>query len=164
LNVRIPYWATRGGSVRLNGTSFPVFASPGSYLTLHRTWNDGDRVEVSLPMSLHMDPLPGDETQQAVMYGPLVLAGRLGNSGLSKSNTYLGYNTTPGGKPVAAPDIHADGDGHANWVEPVRGQNLTFRTVGQARTTEVIPLYKLHGERYVVYWKVNPGSDHRRKT
>jgi len=41
---------------------------------------------------------------------------------------------------------------------------LTFRTVGQARTTEVIPLYKLHGERYVVYWKVNSGSDHRRKT
>lgn len=155
LNVRIPYWATLGGSVKLNGKPLPVFAGPGSYLTLHRTWSKGDRVEVSLPMSLHIDPLPGDETQQAVMYGPLVLAGRLGNSGLSKANTYLGYHPSPGGKPVPAPEIQARKDDQASWVEPVRGQTLTFRTVGQDRTTEVVPLYKLHGERYVVYWKVN---------
>jgi DUF1680 family protein len=158
LNVRIPYWAMRGGSVKLNGKPFPVFSSPGSYLTLQRTWSNGDRVDLSLPMSLHIDPLPGDETQQAVMYGPLVLAGRLGNSGLTHSNTYLGYNPSPGGKPVAAPEIQAGKGTGANWVEAVPGQALTFRTVGQSESTELIPLYKLQGERYVVYWKVNAGT------
>ncbi|MGH9325350.1 MAG: hypothetical protein ACRD2B_01470 [Terriglobia bacterium] len=49
LNVRIPYWATKGGTVKLNGSALPVFSSPSSYLTLHRTWRNGDRVELSLP-------------------------------------------------------------------------------------------------------------------
>jgi DUF1680 family protein len=164
LNVRIPSWAMRGGEVKLNGKPLPVFSSPGSYLTLHRTWSTGDRVEVSLPMSLHKDALPGDATQQAVMYGPLVLAGRLGSSGLSKSNTYLGYHPSPGGKPVVAPEIQAGKDGKINWVEPVRGQTLTFRTVGQGQATDLIPLYKLKGERYVVYWKVNSSANERTKT
>ena len=159
LNVRVPYWATKGGTVMLNGKPLPAFSSPSSYLMLHRTWHNGDRVEVSLPMSLHMDVLPGDGTQQAVMYGPLVLAGRLGNDGLDKSDTYLGYKTSPGGKPAPAPEIRADAGGQANWVEPVAGQALTFRTVGQGKATELIPLYKLQGERYVVYWKVNPGRN-----
>ena len=51
------------------------------------------------------------------MYGPLVLAGRLGNSDLTKSNTYLGYNPGPGGKPVPVQAIQSDGNGSANWVE-----------------------------------------------
>jgi uncharacterized protein len=164
LKIRIPYWATRGGTVRLNGEPLDVFSNPGSYLSLHRTWGNGDRVEVTLPMSLHIDPLPGDGTQQAVMYGPLVLAGRLGNSGLSESNTYLGYHASPGGKPVAAPEIQAGRDGKANWVEPVRGQTLTFTTVGQGQATELVPLQKLQGERYVVYWKVNSGTGQQRTT
>jgi uncharacterized protein len=159
LNIRVPYWASQGGNVKLNGKPLPVFSSPGSYLALHRTWSNGDRVEVSLPMSLHIDALPGDGTQQAVMYGPLVLAGRLGNYGLGKSDTYIGYKISPGGKPVPAPEIQADSDGRASWVEPVPGQTLKFRTVGQAKATELIPLYKLYGERYVVYWKVNSGTN-----
>ncbi len=158
LSVRIPYWATRGGAVKLNGREFPVFAGPSGYLVLHRTWRNGDRVEVSLPMSLHIDPLPGDDTQQAVMYGPLVLAGQLGNHGLNQSNTYSGYKTSPGGKPVPAPTIQAEKKNSPSWVEPVPGQTLTFQTVDQGRNTRLIPLYRLDGERYAVYWRVNPAS------
>ena len=114
-------------------------------------------------MGLHIDPLPGDETQQAVMYGPLGLAGRLGSSGLNKSNTYLGYNPSPGGKPVPAPEIQAAKDSQASWVEPVSGETLTFRTVGQGKAAELVPLYKLQSERYVVYWNVKSGANRRRK-
>jgi uncharacterized protein len=62
--------------VKINGTALPAFASPGSYLTLNRVWKPGDKIELSLPMHLHMDSMPDDETIQAAMYGPLVLAGR----------------------------------------------------------------------------------------
>jgi len=158
LNLRIPWWATEGGIVRLNSEKLPIFASPGSYLTLKRTWKDGDRVELSLPMSLYIEPLPGDETQQAVMYGPLVLAGQLGNEGLNHSDTYIGYKTSPGGKPVAAPEIQAQSGNEANWVESVPDHPLTFQTVHQNQSVTLTPLYQLAGERYVVYWKVNSAS------
>ncbi|MDE3179742.1 MAG: glycoside hydrolase family 127 protein, partial [Acidobacteriota bacterium] len=153
LNIRVPYWATKGGDVKINGHSLAAFASPGSYLTLDRVWKDGDRVEISLPMSLHAAPLPGDETQQAMMYGPLVLAGQFGNEGLNDSNTFCGYNTFPNGKPVPVPDIQTKHGNTTAWVEPLG--KLEFRTAGQSQTTTLAPLYKTAGQRYVVYWKLD---------
>ena len=91
----------------------PAFSSPGSYLTLNRTWKEGDRVEVRLPMSLRIETLPGDDTQQAVMYGPLVLAGRLGTEGLTKQMFYAEYSTTPHGDPIPAPVIATSSQGPA---------------------------------------------------
>ncbi len=151
LNIRVPYWATKGGALKLNGESLPAFSSPCSYLTIDRVWKNGDRVEVNMPMSLHEESLAGDETQRAMMYGPLALAGELGSEGLNDANTHPGYNTSPRGTPVPAPEITASKPG--GWVEPAGP--LQFRTAGQSQTTPLKPLYQIAGERYVVYWKVN---------
>jgi DUF1680 family protein len=158
LNIRVPYWATQSSALKVNGQHLPVFASPSSYLTIERVWEDGDRVEVDMPMHLHVDPLPGDESQQAMMYGPLVLAGKLGTAGLSQADTYLGYNTSPGGQPVSAPEIRGAGGNSSAWVERSGTQPSAFQIVGQSKAMSLEPLYKLAGQRYVVYWKVNPTS------
>jgi hypothetical protein len=154
LHIRIPAWAVSGGTIKVNGTALPAFASPGSYLTLNRTWNDGDRVEVRLPMSLRMEILPGDATQQAAMYGPLVLAGRLGTEGLTKEMFYCEYSTVPPGQQIFAPAITTSPKDPVGWLKPVSSEPLTFQTVGQDKTISLIPLYKLFGERYAVYWKM----------
>ncbi len=78
MHVRIPYWAESGASLEINGHAVEIMASPGSYLTINRTWHNGDRVEVKLPMRLHIERMPDEHTTQAVLYGPLVLAGGLG--------------------------------------------------------------------------------------
>ena len=145
LRVRIPYWATRGGTVKLNGSPLPVFSSPSSYLTLNRVWKDGDRVDLSLPMSLHLDPIPDDPTLQAVMYGPLVLAGQLGGQGLSAAVTYPGYDTAPTGEPLPVLALATASKEPAAWVEPAPG----------SQNVNLVPLYRLSGERYAVYWKVS---------
>jgi DUF1680 family protein len=153
LNIRIPYWVTRGGTVKLNGTALAAFASPTSYLRLDRTWKEGDRVEVNLPMSLHIEAIPDDHTLQAAMYGPVVLAGRLGTEHLSKSMFYSNSETVPRGDPIPVPAIATSPNDAVGWLKPVPGQPLTFQTVGQAQRFSLIPLYKLFGERYAVYWK-----------
>jgi DUF1680 family protein len=155
IKIRIPYWATTTGGVQLNGKPLPVFASPSSYLALYRTWNDGDRIEIELPMGLHAAMLPGDESQQAMMYGPLVLAGLLGDQGLTESNTYLGYPTTPGGFPASAPEIQTTANNPTGWVEPLPRQPLAFQTAFQSRLTPLAPLYKVRGQRYAIYWKTH---------
>ncbi len=154
VNIRVPYWATQGGTVRLNGQALPVFASPSSYLTVERVWNDGDRIDVTMPMSLHAAPVPGDETQQAMMYGPLVLAGELGSQGLNSSLTYSGYDTVPQGTPASTPEIEGSEDGSSGWVERVSTSPLAFQTVSQSQTISLTPLYREAGQRYVVYWKM----------
>jgi uncharacterized protein len=155
VNVRVPYWATQGGTVRLNGRELPAFASPGSYLAIERVWKDGDRIEVTLPMSLHTAPVPGDETQQGMMYGPLVLAGELGGQGLDASKIHSGYDTAPRGAPASAPEIDGSTNGSTGWVERVGTSPLAFQTVGQSQRIPLTPLYREAGQHYAVYWKMN---------
>ena len=93
INLRIPYWA-QGGSVKVNGSALPAFSSPSSYLTLNRVWKTGDKIQLSLPMGVHIDSMPDDATVQAAMYGPLVLAGRF--DAVAKDMTYSGYGPKRG--------------------------------------------------------------------
>ncbi|MGB6393543.1 MAG: beta-L-arabinofuranosidase domain-containing protein [Candidatus Acidiferrales bacterium] len=160
--IRIPSWAVDGGSVEVNGKPLEVFSNPGSYLEIDRTWTDGDRVELKLPMRLHSEPLLGDRSQQAALYGPIVLAGRLGADGLTKEMIYDQDSgptrLAPEAKPVGSADIElksAKDLESAAWIEPVKGETLTFRTVGQKAATTLIPLHRLFDERYAVYWKVS---------
>lgn len=37
LRLRVPSWATRGGSIKLNGRPLEGFAAPGDYFVLDRT-------------------------------------------------------------------------------------------------------------------------------
>jgi len=162
LRVRVPYWVAEGGSAKLNGRLLDAFAGPGSYLVLDRTWRDGDRLDVHLPMQLHAHPMPDDSSLQAVMYGPLVLVGRMGTEGITADNRRAEPTkprTVPEFKnpaPPPAPFIRAAAaDNVASWVAPVPGRALEFRTVMQPTSLTLVPLYRLFDERYVVYWKVS---------
>jgi len=158
LRIRVPGW-TSGGAAWLNGAALARFAPPGTYLTLERTWHDGDEVQVQLPMRLQLEPLASDPTLQAVRYGPLVLAGRLGTAGLDAQNLRAPPTrprTVPEypAAPVEAPLIVARAVDAGNWLESVPGRPLEFRTVGQPRSLTLVPLNTLFDERYAVYWRV----------
>jgi DUF1680 family protein len=150
IHLRIPYW-TQGGSVKINGTTVPAFASPSSYLSLNHVWKTGDKIELSLPMKLHINSMPDDQTLQAVMYGPVVLAGRF--DPVTAEMQYGNYEPKPNDQ-AKVPDIVADFTKPMAWIEPDSKQPLTFRTIGQSQPMTMIPLYKVINERYAVYWKV----------
>jgi uncharacterized protein len=156
LRVRVPWW-TKGGSAKLNGTPLETFAAPEGYLVVNRTWQDGDKLEISLPMSLHYEPMPDDRSVRAIMYGPIVLAGRLGTQGLTKDilraePTKLKDIPHYRSEPVPAPQFRAAAGDLHKWVEPA-GRPLEFRTTGQEHNVELSPLYRVIDERYAVYWK-----------
>jgi uncharacterized protein len=151
VNLRVPYWV-RGGSVKINGTALPAFASPSSYLSLNRTWKSGDKIELNLPMDLHIDAMPDKETIQAAMYGPLVLAGRF--DAVPNEMSY-GNPGPKAGAEQKVPDIVADPSNPSGWIEPDTRQPLTFQTVGQSQPISMVPLYQVMHNRYAVYWKVS---------
>jgi uncharacterized protein len=154
INLRIPYWV-QGGGVKINGAPVTAFASPSSYLILNRVWKTGDKIELDLPMGLHISSMPDDETMQAVMYGPLVLAGRFGP--VTREMMYGDYGPKPDNQ-LKVPDIIADPGQPTAWVEPDPKQPLAFHAVGQAQPLTMVPLYKVIRERYAVYWKVSRKS------
>jgi len=91
MKLRVPYWATEGFDVRLNGTSVANSYHPGSYVSIPaRNWTRHDVVEVIMPFSKHIDYGPdkpeycGSETSEdkatssnlwmgTLMYGPLAM-------------------------------------------------------------------------------------------
>jgi DUF1680 family protein len=156
VHVRVPYWATRGATAKLNGEVIATNAEPSSWLCMKRKWNNQDRLEITLPMSLHKAPMPDDETLVAFMYGPLVLAGILGSEGLTEEVTYTTENffRFPRDKIASTSFLVVDSEDVSDCVEPVAGRPLTFRTVGQEQDVTLIPYHRLFGERYAVYWRV----------
>ena len=74
LNVRVPHWATNGFFVTINGKKVNVKAVPGSYLTLNRTWKDGDIVELRMPFKFYLEPVMDQQNIASLFYGPVLLA------------------------------------------------------------------------------------------
>lgn len=92
LHLRVPYWATEGFDVRLNGKSIAAHYQPCSYVEIpRRAWTDDDVVEVVMPFTKHIcygaDKMDMAFTADnggsnkpfaaqwvgALMYGPLVM-------------------------------------------------------------------------------------------
>lgn len=143
LRVRVPRWAERGVQVRVNGAAVAVRQLPTGYVAVRRTWRTGDRVDVELPFTLRLEPMPDDPDRVAVFHGPLVLAGELGplDDARATAFDYVPVLIT-GGRPVDA------------WLAPVAGAPNTFRTtgVGEPRDVTLKPFFRVHDRRYTVYW------------
>jgi DUF1680 family protein len=142
LNLRVPEWLT-GGSVKLNRRPIDAAASPGSYLTLSRVWKSGDRVEMDLPMRLRVEAMPDDPKTQAVLYGPIVLAGDLGTKGLAPE--LIVGPSQPQIRKAGAIDIPSL---QASAIK-AGDRPLTFQMNG----TTLLPLSRILDRRYTVYWQ-----------
>lgn len=167
LKIRVPYWATQGVSVSVNGTAQNVTATPSTYLTVDREWKQGDVVTVELPLTLHINTAPDDKTVQAAMYGPLVLAALLGTDGLTTSMIYGGSGPfgSDDGYPMPQIDLrphmhHGEAapppppEANAIWFERAEATGrypLLFHTKGHGPVHTLVPLNQIMDERYSVY-------------
>ncbi|MDD4644358.1 MAG: glycoside hydrolase family 127 protein [Bacteroidales bacterium] len=143
LQIRYPYWAKNGMIVKVNGREVKVKSQPSSFVSVYRTWKDGDRVEVSFPFSLRLEPMPDDSSRVAIMYGPLVLAGDLG-----------AIDNPEAASPMFVPVIMSESRNPSDWLKPVDGKVNTFMMngVGKPKDVELKPFYAIHDVRYSIYW------------
>ncbi|MDP5044122.1 MAG: glycoside hydrolase family 127 protein, partial [Leeuwenhoekiella sp.] len=74
LNVRVPGWATGGFTVKINGKVQKTKAVPGTYISINRTWKNGDTVELTMPFQFHLDPVMDQQNIASLFYGPVLLA------------------------------------------------------------------------------------------
>jgi hypothetical protein len=158
LNVRHPSWC-EAATVFVNGRPHATSRRPGGYVALRRVWRGGDTVEVHLPMALRAEPLPGSPDVLALLYGPVVLAGRLGREGLTPGADIVVNERTYGDvldDKVEVPSLAGDASEVVGRIERVKGEALTFRTrgIGRPRDVTLAPFYRVAHERYNLYWKV----------
>jgi hypothetical protein len=75
LFLRIPNWTTNA-RMSINGSPLNLACKPGSYCEIRRSWKDGDRVEIELPMPIrivHANPRVRENAGHlAIQRGPLI--------------------------------------------------------------------------------------------
>ena len=100
MKLRIPYWATEGVKITLNGKDIATQYTPCNYVTIAtRRWRKNDVVEINLPFTKHINYGPDRMTTAStapgetsisfppmwlgtLMYGPLAM----GTTGISNWN------------------------------------------------------------------------------
>ncbi len=169
--LRRPYWVGTNFSVKINGEAVAaeLLAAPreitgrragpmpatkiGSYVSLKRTWNNGDTISVLLPKTLRLEPIPDNPRRVALMWGPLVLAGDLGPE---PEDGRRGRT-----QPDAVPVFVAAERPMAEWLKQVADRPGCFRTegVGRERDVDFVPFYRLHRHTYAIYWDLFTPSE-----
>ncbi len=138
LYIRYPWWAKNGVQALVNGKPLQVSGKPGSYITITHNWQKGDRLQFAFPMSLYTESIPDNTNQKAFLYGPLVLAGELGNGAIRKSDIPVFINT---------------GNNLNAIFKPVAGGEANvFRAAANNATVSLKPLYKVYNQKQAVYW------------
>jgi uncharacterized protein len=177
LAVRRPYWAGDAFTIKVNGTNVavPTVASlrPGaaggrltteveslpqssSFVEIKRIWNSGDKVELTIPKSLHLEPTPDNKRVAAIMWGPLTLAGDLGARREGRS-----------GPAVVIPVLLIGDRPVTEWVTPA-GAPGDFRVEQVGRAIDnpstpvpvsLTPFYRTHRRTYSIYFDVLSQAD-----
>lgn len=160
INIRYPEWATSGVQVKINGKSFKVKQLSNGYIPIQRKWNDKDKIEVLFPMKLKANPTADNPNIVAFTYGPIVLAGKMGTDGMvdpapfSNPKLYNDYYTFNYNVPKKLSNkLNMDSANLTTYLKPNKEEGLSFKLVKEGIVLE--PIYKIHRERYVIYWDIN---------
>ena len=129
----------------MNGQPIKIKSGASGYEDVTRKWKTGDRVEITVPRSLHLQAMPDNPDRVAIMYGPLVLAGDLGPE-----------KDPNAGKPDYVPVLLVKNRPLTDWLQPVAGQPCVFRTenIGRPRDVELSPFFRVYDRHYSIYWDI----------
>ncbi len=152
--IPLPSWCREKPTVKLNGEE--ISAEPtNSFIRIFRSWQDGDEVEITLPMKIEAHRLPDNENSVCFTYGPYVLSADLGDREMNTSVT--GVNVTvPLADKEESGKIKVDGtveewlDSLAENFESV--SDYTFRIKNTDRELIFSPHYRQHKKRYGIYF------------
>lgn len=169
---RLPDWLAGDAIVNITGDA----ALPSATVEMTDDFaivsglNDGDSIELTLPMNITVHGLPDNDAVFAFKYGPIVLSAKLGTTNMT--TTYTGVSVLIPAAKLIEEEYISDGndtisvingsvadfmaninenlvktEGKLEWVLQNTDANLTF-----------VPHYSQHTERYGIYFNYESNS------
>ncbi|SUJ14700.1 Uncharacterized protein conserved in bacteria [Shewanella morhuae] len=163
LNVRYPQWVQHNDlMLSINGQAQKFNAVAGQYINIKRQWHKGDKISITLPMTVTLEQIPDKSSYYSVLYGPIVLAAKtqpIANESLNfiGDSSRMGHIAKgPMCEPDQAPSFISDGTAFLQQITRLPFSELKFSTgkarMNQAKPLELIPFFRLHDSRYTVYF------------
>lgn len=164
LRLRQPAWLAAPMQVQVNGKKVSTTTDAGGFLCIARVWKKGDVVTLTLPMETRTEVLPDGSPWMSFVHGPVVLAAitdttRSQMPGLVAEGTRWGHIAH--GKLLPhheAPLLVLPTEAPPKLDLPaVQRDALTFSPAAYIyqdtyKHLTLMPFYKLHDARYMLYW------------
>jgi hypothetical protein len=166
LNLRHPWWIkSESLNLRINGEAQQLSSRPGSYVEVNRSWENGDRVELRLPMELTLQSLRNSDRYSAILYGPILLAGELGTKAITEDefDQKMDHAAVHTISLAETPVLSGSPAQILSSVQRLGSETLSFSLscLDQKTAISLIPLYRLHFQRYAIYWRIFPTDGSR---
>lgn len=162
--LRVPDWCAGEPTVLVNGEAAEAGIVNG-FIRLSRTWQTGDEIALTLPMTITVHPLPDNPASVAFKYGPVVLSASMGQNRMITGTT--GVNVTVPSKDNSLTDVLRLTEGTAEeWIanaaqymvrEP--GDEVAFTLTGADQTLVFTPHYRQHTSRYGIYFVLHDAGE-----
>lgn len=99
LYLRVPKWC-QNATVQIDGKELPVQSKPDTFIVINRTWSNGDKVSLNLPMAVSVHRWTKNKDSASVNYGPLTFSLDIGEKWKQYGNVngwpeWDVYATTP---------------------------------------------------------------------
>ena len=148
-------------TVAVNGA--PVAAKPSidGFVTVSRTWQTGDIVDIRLPMTPRLEALPHAPQKQAVLFGPLLLVGAMGREGMGPKTDISADAAPQNNRPALPVPVFVGSPAElTRRIQPVAGLPLRFQMTGaDHEVVTLLPTHLAHNERINTYWSVYSPED-----
>ena len=177
--IRKPWWTTSDFSVSVNGAKVSMDSQKNGYVLVSRTWQEGDVLNVEIPMQLRYVECPNYTDYIAFAYGPILLGAQTtattpeeaAKTGLvyeQLQNEYAGegrMDHAPGSRAntknlTAAPLLIGNRADVLSRIKVKDLSTLTFEIDASRPDAstytwdklELKPFYSIHHARYMCYW------------
>ena len=166
LNIRVPEWVNEGElSLTINGKTEKVNIADG-YVKVNRSWKDGDKLHISMPMHLRAIDMPDNSHNYSFLYGPIVLASRMGTQrqdGMFADDSRGGHIAQGPRLPLQnMPVVVGSTEDILSHITKTDGKmEFTLKGVSPENYEgmRLEPFYRIHESRYMVYWPVLSASE-----
>ncbi|GAB3010870.1 glycoside hydrolase family 127 protein [Niabella terrae] len=150
LKLRKPGWSETW-TVRVNNQKITTMPDEDGFLEIDRAWKPGDQVTYRLERKLHAVSMPDNPDRAAIYYGPVLLAGNLGDTipdAVMGTPVLLTRDKDPG-----------------RWIRMTDPKQLLFRSSGVGQPVDVTlqPFYSTYKNYYNVYFDFFTQSDWKEK-
>ena len=164
LLVRHPWWADGNDmKVLCKGKDYASGSSPSSYIVIERTWKDGDIVNITTPMKVHIEALPNVPEYISIMRGPILLGARMGTDHLDGLIADDGrWAHIAHGQLVSTFDTpfiigsREEIQSKLDNMKPVVGKAFCYTVPGlfteKYKNLVLEPFFRIHDSRYMMYW------------
>ena len=162
VSFRCPEWIDKSKvAFAVNGKKAEATLTDG-YYTIERKWQDGDAIEMTLPMTLRAVQLPDKSSYYSFMYGPIVLAADMGKERLDgqfADDSRGGHIASGPQLPLQnMPVIVGEENNLLGNLKKVSPDKLEFALTGvypsRYEGMKLKPFYQTHECRYMIYWEL----------